>query len=229
MNIKLYGAPLSPFVRKARFVLAVKQIEHDFDPSIRPKEMPDWYEKIHPLKKVPALTVQDGNEDISIADSSAICGFLEKHQPDPPLYPASPTAYGQALWLEEYADTELAVNATFHFFGHVIFPTLQGQTYDADVVKQDIKELRPTLAYLESQLGDRDWFVGDAFSIADLYIMTQLISLHHAGYTLQKSDGARVYEFIKRMLARPEIATILAEEEEIVAKMGFQKPDLNAL
>lgn len=229
MNIKLYGAPLSPFVRKARLALAVKQIEHEFDPSIRPKEIPDWYEKIHPLKKVPALVVQEGDTETSIADSSAICGFLEKHQPSPPLYPATPTDYGQALWFEEYGDTELAIHATFHFFGHVIFPTLQGQAYDKDAVKQDIKELRPRLAYLESQLGDREWFVGDALSIADLSIITQLISLHHVGYRLQKSDGARVYEFTQRMLARPEIATILAEEEGIVVKMGFQKPDLNAL
>jgi len=229
MNIKLYGAPLSPFVRKTRLVLAFKQIAHDFDPSLRPKELPDWYEKIHPLKKIPALVVQEGDTETSIADSSAICGFLEKHKPNPPLYPATPTAYGQALWLEEYADTELAIHATFHFFGHVIFPILQGQTFDADAVKQDIKELRPILAYLESQLGDREWFVGDAFSIADLSIITQLISLHHAGYALQKSDGAGVYDFTQRAIARPEIATILAEEEGIIAKMGLQKPDLNAL
>ena len=37
--------------------------------------------KIHPLKKIPALVIDDGDREIALADSSAIAGFLDKLQP----------------------------------------------------------------------------------------------------------------------------------------------------
>ena len=51
MKLKLYGAMLSPFVRKVRVMLALKKIDYDIDVQVSPLSVPEGYEKIHPLKK----------------------------------------------------------------------------------------------------------------------------------------------------------------------------------
>ena len=66
--IKLYGAILSPYVRKTLFVLAKKQLSFELVPQM-PFSVDDDFLKISPLGKVPAL--QD--DDLSLADSSVIC------------------------------------------------------------------------------------------------------------------------------------------------------------
>ena len=81
MKFKLYGAMLSPFVRKVRIMLALKKIDYDIDVQVSPLSVPEGYEKIHPLKKIPALVIDDGDREIALADSSAIAGFLDKLQP----------------------------------------------------------------------------------------------------------------------------------------------------
>ena len=48
----LHGAPLSPFVRKARVALAEKGVDYELDPLV-PFGVADEYKKLSPLKKIP--------------------------------------------------------------------------------------------------------------------------------------------------------------------------------
>ena len=50
MSIKLYGAALSPFVRKTRVALALKGIEFE-SVHVDPNNPPEGYEKISPMKR----------------------------------------------------------------------------------------------------------------------------------------------------------------------------------
>ena len=43
MKLKLYGAMLSPFVRKVRVMLALK-IDYDIDVQVSPLSVPEGYE-----------------------------------------------------------------------------------------------------------------------------------------------------------------------------------------
>ena len=54
--MKLFGAPLSPFVRKARIVAAEKGIDYELDPSPSPLTgFSDEFLALNPLKRIPAL------------------------------------------------------------------------------------------------------------------------------------------------------------------------------
>ena len=80
MKPTLYGAPLSPFVRKARIVLAEKGIDYDLVP-LDPFRKSEELLRLSPLGRVPAL-VDDGK---TLADSGVIAQYLEKKWPTPPL------------------------------------------------------------------------------------------------------------------------------------------------
>lgn len=73
MKPTLYGAPLSPFVRKARIVLAEKGIDYDLVP-LDPFRKSEELLRLSPLGRVPAL-VDDGK---TLADSGVIAQYLEK-------------------------------------------------------------------------------------------------------------------------------------------------------
>ena len=109
MDLVLYGAALSPFVRKVEVVLREKALDFEMESINMP--FPDWYTEISPARRMPALRDRDisaeGPNGV-IPDSSAICAFLERLQPEPAFYPKDPYEYGRAIWYEEYADTELA-------------------------------------------------------------------------------------------------------------------------
>ncbi len=51
MKLKLYGAMLSPFVRKVRVMLALKKIDYDIDAQVSPLSVPEGYEKFTLSKK----------------------------------------------------------------------------------------------------------------------------------------------------------------------------------
>ena len=95
MSLTLYGAPLSPFVRKVRLLLAEKGLDYQLE-AIAPFGQPAWYREISPLGRIPAL--RDG--DLALADSSVICQYLEERYPEPPNLQgdAPPAAQRCAGW-----------------------------------------------------------------------------------------------------------------------------------
>ena len=80
----LYGAPVSPFVRKAMVALAEKGIVYEHDPvlpAIAPAEFKRISKDISPLGRIPAYR----DEDLTLADSSVIIAYLERIKPSPAL------------------------------------------------------------------------------------------------------------------------------------------------
>lgn len=109
-DLVIYGMKGSPFVRKVQVLLAEKGIEYELE-GVNIFPAPDWFAAINPAKRIPVLRDRSVGADGvagTIPDSSAICAYLERKHPEPPLYLKQAFAYGRALWLEEYADSELA-------------------------------------------------------------------------------------------------------------------------
>src|SRR5690554_7163681 len=107
MSLTLYGAILSPYVRKIRIQLAEQQIEHELVPQT-PFNQPDWFFDISPLGRIPAL--KDG--ELGLADSSVIAQYLQDTRGGKPLFGSSPEQPARGRWLERYADYGLGQSAT---------------------------------------------------------------------------------------------------------------------
>ena len=83
--MKLIGSLASPFVRKARIVLADKKIDYELVPEN--VWAPDT--KIHtfnPLGKVPCLVMEDGD---AVFDSRVLCEYVDTLSPVGKLIPQS--------------------------------------------------------------------------------------------------------------------------------------------
>ncbi|KAJ8919835.1 hypothetical protein NQ315_006364 [Exocentrus adspersus] len=83
--LRLYSMKFCPYALRARLVLKAKGIPHDIV-NINLFKKPEWYLKIHPEGKVPALL--DGSK--VIVESLDISDYLDEKYPENPLYPAEP-------------------------------------------------------------------------------------------------------------------------------------------
>ena len=54
MSLILYGAPLSPFVRKVDVFLREKGVDFENE-SVNIMPMPDWFKEISPARRIPVL------------------------------------------------------------------------------------------------------------------------------------------------------------------------------
>lgn len=221
--MKLLGAPLSPFVRKAVIVAAEKNLDYEYDPRPSPLGWTEDFEKINPLKRIPALLPDPDNITYAINDSSAICAYFEKLQPEPALYPSDAEAYGRALWLEEAADTDLANKIGMLVFRPVFFNLAAGKAADIDGAKDGFEKLSELLLpYLESQIGDADWFAGDMFSIADIAVASQLMNLNMVGFAVPEDRFPNLRAHYERCIERPSIAACIEGNEKFISKSGFK-------
>lgn len=219
MSLILYGAPLSPFVRKADVTLREKGLEFELEPvNILP--MPDWFLEISPAKRIPVLRDTDyGKEGVAgtIPDSSAICAFLERKHPEVPLYPSDPYEYGRALFYEEYADTVLIGPIGMGIFRPIMFNVFQKKDPDLDRAKKTLaEELPPIFDYLEGELDGREFLVGGQFGVADITLACCLTQMTLVVGGPDASRWPALAAHYERMMARPSFQPSLAICKQVV-------------
>ena len=223
MSLILYGAPLSPFVRKADALLREKGIEFELE-SVNIMPMPDWFKEISPARRIPVLRDTSVGKDGphgTIPDSSAICAYLERKFPEPALYPRDPYLYGRAVWIEEYCDTELAAAVGMGIFRPIQFARFQGKDPDIESAKQAYAEKLPRpLDYMESELDGGSFLLGKALSIADLSLACQLVQLELVAGPLDATRWPGLAGHVERMTQRPSFGPCL----EICRKIVKQAP-----
>jgi len=219
MSLIVYGAPLSPFVRKVRLCLLEKDLPYQLE-IITPFGQPDWYREINPLGRIPAL--RDG--ELTLADSSVICQYLEdKHPQQAALYGREPARSAQIRWLEKYADYELAPLCTFTVFrNRVLKPTMGKSSDEASIAAALNDKLPPHFDYLEQQLGNKEYFVDGQLSMADLALACQLVNMEHGGELLDANRWPGLAAHYARMKARASLQSVLPGEQRTVAKLSGQ-------
>jgi len=213
----LFGAPVSPFVRKVMVALAEKGIAYEHDPvvpAVAPAEFKRVSKDVSPLGRIPAY--RDG--DFALADSSVIIAYLERVKPSPALYPSDTRDYARALWFEEYGDGGLApIIGGKIFFQKIAGPAFFKQPTDEAVVTKAInEELPPLLDYLETQLGNGDWLVGRSFSIADVGVATQFAQASLCGVSPDAKRWPKLASYVDRALARPSFAEAIAKAKAML-------------
>src|SRR5687768_2942583 len=86
--MKLCGFHLSNYHNKVRIALLEKGIGFEEDPSCRPSQKDEFLAR-SPTGKVPFVELDGG---VRLAESQAVCEYLEDAYPQKPLYPRDPLA-----------------------------------------------------------------------------------------------------------------------------------------
>ncbi len=220
MGLIVYGAAVSPFVRKVRVVLAEKGLEYKHE-QVNPFQPPPEFLEISPLRRIPVLRDTDRPEPNTLPDSSIICDYLEHKFPKPALYPSDAFDRGCALWFEEYADSLVAQTVGRELFFERIIKKLIGQgPEDPKIITTTLKEkLPPIFDYLEKSVGSGHFLVANMFSIADISVATMLVNFDHCGERVDAARWPNLARYVGEIHARPSFKACIDEERPLVQRM----------
>jgi glutathione S-transferase len=199
----LYGSSLSAFTRKALAFLAEKGLPFEHRP-VAPRDMSPEFRACSPFGKIPAI--QDG--DFRLADSSAICHYLERKYPTPALFPSGVEDFARMMWFEEFNDTLLIPAAGKVFFQLVVRPNLLKEPTDMAAVEHALaNDIPPVFDYLERQISG-PFLVGDRISLADIAIHCIFVNLKITGHGVDAARWPKLARYIAGLMARPTLAAI---------------------
>jgi len=211
---RLYHFPLSPFSRKVRLCLAEKKIEVELVEERYWEQDGDFLRR-NPAGKVPVLKM-DGK---TMADSGAICEYIEEKNPNPALLPRSPDARYEARRLAAWFDDKFYHEVTNKLLGERVFRKVMGTGYpDSTNVKSGAKAIRYHLDYMAGLLDERRWLAGNEMTLADFAAAAQLSCLDYFS-DVDWNRSEAVKDWYAKIKSRPAFRTILADQVP-----GFPQP-----
>ena len=147
--------------------------------------------------------------DLAIPDSAAICGYIEKKFPEVPMYPVDTADYGRALWYSVWADNELP-KATASLFFNRVAVKMMGREPDEAVIQKIISDVQPGIFdYLEAEIGDNTYLVGDSLSIADIAITCQFVQMMYSGESLPASSHPNIARYVDNHMRRDSFKQLI--------------------
>ena len=212
--MKIYGFPLSPFVRKVVVAVKEKGLEAEVVPS-NPSQPDEEFAAISPFHKIPAF--RDG--DFTLADSTAIVTYLDAKYPEPALLPASPEARAKAIWFEEVADTVFIPAGAPIVLNRFLRPRIFGTEGDEAAAIDAEEAVKRPLAYLDGAVSD-GWLAGE-FTVGDIAVASVIRTLGYAGWQLDEAAYPRLAAWYGRVKAREGGKQAAEVENAMIAAAGF--------
>src|SRR5688572_12937614 len=218
--LKIYGVPISVHTRKVIVAALAKGLAHEVIPVVPviPGNPPSNWRELSPSGLIPAMT--DG--DFTVADSSAICAYLERSHPAQPLYPQAARDYARALSLEQYAGVLFSevVRPLFHeVFVHPKVRDIPTDQSKIDAVLT--KALPESFGYLERMAGE-GFLAGESMSVADIAVVSNLVTYQYIGFDLYRARFPRLAALFDRVVGQPAMREALRREQGVVESMGLR-------
>jgi glutathione S-transferase len=204
---RLYHFALSPFCRKVRLVLAEKRIEVELVEE-RYWERGTEFLRRNPAGKVPVL--RTGGR--TLAESQAICEYLEETHPEPPLLPRDPDGRYEARRLVAWFDDKFHHEVTSKLLYERVNKKVMGLGYPESAnVKAGAKAIKYHLDYMDWLLEQRRWLAGDMMTLADFAAAAHLSCLDYIS-DVDWTRSAAVKDWYAKIKSRPAFRAILADQ-----------------
>ncbi|RJS95123.1 glutathione S-transferase family protein [Salinisphaera sp. Q1T1-3] len=161
--MKLYGTPLSPFVRKVWFMIAELGLECE-SIEIAPRSQDTEFRATSPLGRIPSFV--DG--DFVTDDSGAICRYLAMRERSALMGGPSPQRQARVVRWERWVDDDLNPALLTPLLERIVKPLRTGAPPDDAALEAGLAALPDVYAHLEGELtGRAPWLLGETFSHAD--------------------------------------------------------------
>jgi glutathione S-transferase len=203
--MKIYDVKDFPNPRRVRIFLAEKGVTdityQQVNFSDHEHRQPDYLKK-NPYGGIPVLELDDGT---CISESLAICRYFEEQAGGPKLMGTNPEEKARIeMWSRRIEDTIL--NRALAFFHHATDGLGSLETYQNKDWGIKSKELlNDGLRKLDEQLAEKQFAVGDDFTLADITAVCSIDLVTWLGIDIPDEfvNITRWYDFIS---SRPSLA-----------------------
>ena len=201
--MKLHTSPRAPNPRRVDMFIAEKGIEgierQLYDLNRGDHRRSDFLAR-NPMARVPVLELDDGR---CLAESRAICTYLEGLYPEPNLMGVDATERA----FVEMADrqVELYLLATIANFVRHTHPGLAAleQPQFADFGASQGEKMLEAARRFDEQLRTREWMAGDRYTVADITAFCGLEFARLVKFKPADAGLARLAAWRDRVAARP--------------------------
>lgn len=203
--ITLYDHPFSPYAQKVKISLREKGLAYEapMPGGLGAGGAQGAFVDASPRAEVPALV--DG--DVRIFDSTIILEYLDDAYPEPAMRPTSAAERARVRMLEEVMDTHFeAINWGLSEIRW--FRRAEGEKAEA-LFAAAKAQTDGFFAWLEQQLGEREWFNGETFGWGDLSVVPYLNG--SVGHGHPPPEGSKLAAWLARANTRPSVAACVAD------------------
>ena len=168
------------------------------DLAIKKTALGGDFMQINPKGYVPTIKLDDGS---ILTEGGAILQYIADQQPDSGLAPKAGTMerYRLQEWLT-FIGTEI----------HKAFSPMFNKAASEEVKTNARNLLTKRLGYVETQLANKPYLMGDKFSVADAYLFTVV---RWSDFTdLDLNPFPRLKEYMVRVAARPKVQAAMQAE-----------------
>jgi glutathione S-transferase len=154
--------------------------------------------QINPKGYVPTIKLDDGS---ILTEGAAVLQYIADQKPDSGLAPKAGTMarYRLQEWLT-FISSEL----------HKSFSPMFNKDTTEEVKTNARNLLAKRFAYVETQLANKPYLMGDHFTVADAYLFVVANWSDHAGFDL--SPFPKLKEYMARVAARPAVQAAMKAE-----------------
>jgi glutathione S-transferase len=199
--MKLIGSPASPYVRKARVVLAEKKLDYQFQAEDVWSSATRIGES-NPLGKVPCLVLEGGE---AVFDSRVIVEYLDTLSPVGRLIPASGRERVEVKTWEALADGVL--DAAILARMEATWPQRREGERSQAWIERQMGKVRAGLQAMAKGLGDKPHCCGVHLSLADIAAGCALAWLEFRFPQLAwRADHPSLGRLLDKLAQRPSFA-----------------------
>ena len=186
--------------RRVRIFIAEKGISierREVDAAGGANATPDFL-RLNPLGKLPVLELDDGS---CIAESLAICRYLEALYPQPPLMGQTPQASAHTEMWTLRMDHELSQPIALAFVHSSDF--YRGRVEQVPEVANWARgRALQTMAWLDGELAERSHIAGDDYTLADIVAQCACVLGKAVGLRIPP-DMTHLSRWFTQVSARP--------------------------
>jgi len=210
--VQFFTTPGNSCPYAARTFIVLKELGVPFDVTeVSVREKPDWYLKINPRGKVPALRVPALNNQV-VYESAICCEFLCDAYAPTSLMPTDPMDRATVRLLNDHSDNVLTKSQ---------FTFLINKDVDKD---SDLSQaLESALMMYEEQLekSGGPFLMGECFTLADVHILPFILRLvvslkHYKSYELPAVKFSKLLAWYDVCSQRESVQDAALSEEKII-------------
>lgn len=229
--LELYHSGLSTCSKQVRHCLKEKGIKYTskYIELWKYENLNAEYRKLNPNGVVPVL-VHNGTP---IYNAVAILEYIDDAFPDPPLIPEDPQLRWRMrhwMWMGDYVH-QAVINLTFSARLKILvdelseedkakmiantpmpdrrerWQRLSGDGYSEGEIQAALEIVDYTIAWLEKVLNETPWIAGDAISLADIYVLSNIHRIRELyPEKVGPDDFPKINAWRDKLMARPAAA-----------------------
>ena len=199
--MKLYDLPPSPNARRVRIFIAEKGLEIPIVPvnMMTGENQSEDYLAKNSLGKMPLLELDDGT---CIAESAAICRYLEEMNPNPPLMGRNPLERALVEMWHRRMELEFLI-PMITIFLHTGEMWKDRVTQIPQVAETRTLYVKERMEWLNSELDGKEYITGEDYTVADIAAQCAFVMGKAALGLRIAEDQLNLSNWFTRVSSRP--------------------------